>query len=426
MKKILSFILTTFFTVLLFAEQPFFLRDWIIPEDFVWSANQSLPYVPGKRFNQRMTDSFDYSYITFRKWNYSNLNFPPYFEDNNLISWNKTYAEIIEAFKDNKQFFTYEYVYPLVHQDRPVNGIEFLDIIRIICRQDNHFEIELYFPHRETLEERYPEKAEYCYIYYQNKGLKSYQTHIPQREVFEKEYRSMWDKNSPEEKIILLLSYYIATEYNLHPEKYDCTLMTNNSNADPAARLKSAYSINNKEELLSYIEKHREETVFMDYEKHVKALAENPDKDIIEIGVEQGYNVPQISRLFFTEEMKPYIGNKGVDVYLDLQNLFILRLGAGAGFITRKESVEYGMKIAKPILEKYSSFFDFTVSTALSESYMGVTHTAYAKWPANIMKYYNDAGKYFALEEVVFTGPQDEEPVLFDDCFYKPIGEALW
>lgn len=426
MKKITAFFLCSLFSVVLFASQPFFLQNWIIPDDFVWSANKTIPDVPGKRFNQRMSDKYNNSYITFKKRNFSNLDFPPYFQENNLLDWSYTYEQIVAAFKDNDQFFTYEYVYPSYNQDRPSEGIDFLDIIRITCRQDNHFEIEIYFPHSRTQEERNTKKGEYCYIYYQVKGLDYYKTNIPQKELFESEYRESWENNTTLQKNIIALSYLIASDYDLNPLKYDCTLTNTNKKADPAAELKSGFSIKNKGELITYLDNPLPQSIAKYYDPCVELLESNKDKSIIEIAVDANYTIPGISRLFFADKMKASIGKNGVSSYSKSRYLMALRLGVGAGYITYEQSLGYAKPVVEELLSQYVSFKDYTAHVAAAESFLGITKSTYSKWPAEVIKYYNNAGKILPVEEIVFSGSQADKPLLFDDGYYKPVGEALW
>lgn len=426
MKKITTFLLISLFSSFLFAKQPFFLQNWIIPEDFVWSANKNLPDVPGKRFFQRMSDKYVVSYVSFYRKNLSNLEFPPYFEENNLLSWNKTYEQIIQAFENNELFFTHEYVYPNYDAENLSNGISFLDIIRIVCRQDNYFEIEVYFEHTATQEERNEQTPRYCYINYRPKGLAANKTNIPQNEVFENEYRTIWEENSPEEKAIILLSYMNARDYKLLPAKYDCTLTENNTKADPVSRLKTSYSIKDKQGLLEYIKNPDAKTIIPSYEDCKQDMEKYTEESIIEIAEKENYSVPGISWLFFIDSMSDYIGKNGIEIYTKARVLMALRLGAGAGFITREESVEYAKPIVNQLLNEYVSFQDFTAHYAASQSFLGVTKSSYAKWPADIMKLYNDVNKFLPVKEIEFSGSLADTPLLFDDAYYKPKWEALW
>lgn len=427
MRKFFVFLSVLFlFSAKLFSEQPFFLQNWIIPDDFVWSNDESIPYDPVRRFSQRMSSSYENSYITFNNRVRSNVDFPPYFEENNLLNWNKTYEEIIEAFKDNPLFFTFEYVYPYHHPEKPSDEIEFLDIIRIVCRQENHFELEIYFPHTRTLEERKKQKGSYCYLYYFKDGLNKKNLHRPQKETFEKEYKKLWDKNSADEKKIIALSYYILREYNYHPVKYDCTLLYNNSIADPAATLKATYDIASKKELIDYIQDVGPNRHSVIYDGLKRDLQEYPDKEPVEIGFEKSYTVPQISRLFFVKDMQESIGKHGIRIFEKLTHLFLLRLGVGAGYITREESVEYGLPIADSILKEYVSYKDMTAHFAASESFIGVSSSHIGSWPVRVMKNYNALPLFFPVEEISFDGSEADAELLFDDAYYKPEGEATW
>ena len=337
-----------------------------------------------------------------------------------------SHEEIIAAFKDNDKFFTYDYVYPIAHQEKYSDGIEFLDIIKIVCKENNYFEIELYFPHVRTQEERNNKKASYCYIFHYRDGLQKSRLPKPQKEIFERDYKITWEKNSAEEKLLIAMSYFIGMDHNLLPAKYDCSLMLNNTIADPAAILKKNYSITSKDELLDYIKHHKEKSVTPFFESLKQVIDENPEKTIMEIAAEKEYTIPQISRMYFVESMRNHVDSNDILLYTDSADILLLRLGFGAGYISREESIELGMPIANQFLKRYTSFQDFAAHMAASESFIGVTCSAFAKYPAEVIKYYNDAPKYFNLEEILFDSTEAYKPLLFDDVYYKPVGEALW
>ena len=426
MKKIVNFILILFTCISFYAEQPFFLQNWIIPDDFEWGADKYIPSIPGKRFFQNMESGNGKSNVNFYNKNRSNVDFPPYFLENGLLDWNMTYSEILQSFKDNDKFFTYDYIYSFKHLDNYSDGIEFLDIIRIVCREDNHFEIELYFPHTRTKAERNQTKASYCYIFYVPKGLSTFEDHVPQKEIFETAYRDKWNKNTPEEKLVIALSYYQTLDYNYKSLNYDCTESIYGKKLNPAILLNKTWSITNREELLDYLMNHKEKTILPVYKQLSTIIDAYPNKEILEITAKKNYSVPYTSLMFFIQNMRDHIGKYGIDPYWQERILFVLRMGVGAGYITKEESLEYALPITAQILNKYNSFEDYTAHLAACESFLGIQNLTYADRVADFLNEYNDIQKFINLDEINFTGNAADSALSFDDAYYKPTGEALW
>lgn len=432
MKKFITSVLLffSFFGFSIFAEQPFFLQNWIIPDDFVWGVNAQIPGINGKTFYQKQTSSLDNPYVYFYTKSKSNVDFPPYFTEKHLLSWDMTYSEILDAFKDNKDFFVNAYVYPL-KKNNDSEGIEFLDIITVICREEDHLHLEIYFPHKMTQEERNASLPSYCYVYYNRLGHKYNKMEIPDSERFEKEYRKIWEENSLEEKKIIAVTYFSAREYNFVPARYDCTLRMENQYEVAVLVLKSKFSIGNREELLEYVQNPGSKNVYgyyddlMNYEKLLKDIEENPEKDIMKLADEKEYSVYDVSQMFFINNMKDYIGKYGVAPYVDTDRLFVLRLGVGAGYITRAESLEIGLPIAEQLLKQYNSFYDFAAHVAAFDSYIGLWRSQFIDWARNDMFRYNNADMYLPLEEIAFDGSEADKSLLFDDSYYKPKDDAL-
>ena len=431
-KFIISLFIFSIFVFHLFAKQPFFLQNWIIPDNFVWGSGKKIPAISGKTFYQMQSASGGNPYVTFYPKKNSNIDFPPYFTERNLLSWDMTYAEIIDAFKNNKEFFTDAYVYYLYNNDNVSAGVEFLDVIQIICREENHLNIEVYFPHTLSQEDRESSKPSYCYVYYNRKGLKESEMDVPDTEVFESLYRKMWNENTSEEKDIIVLTYFFARMFGFVPAQYDCSLLLGNQKLHAVARLKETYSIKNRDELLSYIQTPGKKNVYnyydslMEFEKLSQAIDDNQDKELMEIAKENNYSVTKISQMFCVDSMRKNLGSYGVSAYVDLDRLFVLRLGVGAGYISREESLEYGLPLADKLLKQYKSFYDFAAHTVACESYLGVGHSKFLEYAVSSMFYYNGADRYLPLDEISFDGSESAEPLIFDNAYYKPAGEAFW
>ncbi len=432
MKKFILLISIFFLVFSLFAEQPYFLKDWIIPEDFVWGEGKNIPSISGKLFWQDNSKTCKNPYVSFDYKKRSQIDFPPYFTERNLLSWDMTYAEILDAFKDNNDFFVDDYVYPL-YNGNVLKGIEFLDILRIACRNDNHINIELYFSHTPSQKDRYTLKPSYCYVYFNRKGLKENEMEIPDRERFENFYRKIWDENTRDEKKIIALTYFSARMYNFIPTKYDCSILLGKNKKNAADCLKNKYSVKNKQELLDYVQKpgyknvHNYYDALMEYKTLSQVMDENPGKNIITLGAEKYYSVTQISRMFYINTMQKYIGKHGLAPYVDVDRLFALRLGVGAGYISREESLNYGIPIANQLLKQYNDFYDFAAHIAVFESYLGLESSKCIDWAQNTMLKYNGADVYLPLSEIIFDGSEADTPLFFDNAYFKPLGESyIW
>ena len=426
MKKFLSYLIIFLTGSLLFAKQPFFLENWIVPEDFEWGTGNKLPEIPGAFIYQFMFPEAENPSISFLEKEKSNVDFPPYFIENNLISWDKNYAEILSAFDENQLFFTYTYTSPALKNDNPSDAIEFNDVIRIICRQDNYFEIELQFPHARNPEERNKKKPGFCSIYCHKNGLDKSKHNLLPKEIFEKEYKAEWEAYSPDERKILALSYFLLRDNDYLPANYNCTLSIHNTHRDPADKLKKTFSINNRKELLDSINNQDNLAGVKSYKDFCKLLASNPDKKILELAEENRYTVSAVSKLFFIDTMREFIDENLLDAFLKARALLFLRYGNGAGYISREESVELAKPIVEQILKQYHSYEDFAAHIALGQSYLGLSDSTYAKMPLDIMKSWNEAEQYISIEDLHFDGSQAAKPLAFEDAYYKPQGQALW
>lgn len=431
MKKLLTYLIILFTCSLLFAKQPFFLENWIVPEDFEWGKGKQLPEVPGTIFFQVMDPPVQNPSISFLEKKISKVDFPPYFLENNLLSWDKTYAEILAAFKDNPLFFTHTYLMPSIRAYNLSDGIEFNDVIRIICRQDNYFGIELQFTHSRNQQELNNTKPGFCTIYCNKNGLDKANQNLPPKEIFETKYKEEWESYSAEERKIMALSYFLLRDNDFLPSRYDCTLSIFDTYRDPAKKLMETFDVGNREELLAFINSQSTLSGVKGYQELYHMFTENPDKKILELAEENRYTVSAVSKLHFIENKQDLIDDNILDVYLKARILLLLRYGTGAAYITREESVEYAKPIVEQLLKQFVSYEDFAAHIALSESYLGLTDESFVRMPHDVMKSWNEFEQYISIDDLHFEGTGADadgagKSLTFEDCYYKPQGQALW
>ena len=107
MKRFYLLFTTFILGTALFAEQPFFLKNWIIPEDVVWGEKNTIPLIDGVSFRQGWEDS-ELTFLEIESSEQAKVDLPPYFLEKNLAGWDMTYEQILNAFKTSDEFDVYE------------------------------------------------------------------------------------------------------------------------------------------------------------------------------------------------------------------------------------------------------------------------------------------------------------------------------
>ena len=210
MKKCLTILTLLTFSALLFAEQPFFLQNWIIPQDAQWGKKYEIPQIEGITFEQGNEYS-GFIYFDIEPYEKSHADLPTYFVENKLADWNMTYNQILNAFKASKGFDVYEEVLPSYNYYNQEAGITYSDVIVALAKEDRSF--KLTFSFGDLRDEKLKNTAKpklFSITYTDISGIYNPELY--------------WDKNNDKEKAILALTAHTASAWGFVISEFDCTI----------------------------------------------------------------------------------------------------------------------------------------------------------------------------------------------------------
>ena len=414
MKKSFIFFTAFLFSTLLSAKQPFFLQNWIIPEDVKWGTKDSIPPVEGMTFEQSGVNDTLVS-LEIKPYEQSKVPLPPYFTENKLASWDMTYNQILKAFKDNDAFSVYENIETSANYNNQEEGIRFEDTITVVAKNEFSYEVVFYFGDIRSEKAKKSVKPELFKVFYNNFSGPL-------------DPRLYWDENTELEKTIIALTAYSAAGFDYVSTKFDCSVrrpqLYSFMDTSPKGVLSIMYSINSKDDLYKVIDSGTDWDG-KTYDDLYDLLQKYPDKKPYELA-EQGYRtVKDVALMYFIKEMNGKMGEHNVKVDYLTQKLFFLRLAVGAGYITKDEALVKALPIVKTILSWYSSYEDFTVHKMLCGAFSGAYSLGYSSNPSNTALQYNQIKKQIPLDQIKFTGQNKgkEKALTIKDVTYKSHSE---
>ncbi|MBO4507625.1 MAG: DUF1266 domain-containing protein [Spirochaetaceae bacterium] len=438
MKKFFTLAFAVLTTCLLCAEQPFFLKNWIIPESVRWGTTDRIPAVEGAFIEQTEFVTEPLTELTIYKEDFSKISVPPYFSDRKLLGWEMSYADILVAFKTNKDFsveerakyqvFNYFNLLPyLSAEERCIAMDEALDsedcvlcdaYLNIFPKNFSNFYIQLGFVSSspESLMESF--KVIYC----MDDSTKPYKV------LFEQNNRAKWEALTETEKLAVALSAVLFDQYELEPCVFDATPTALQSDSYIQKVLKES-GISKKEDLVgtSFMKTYFQNMQY-NFNLFWGLLDSNPGKTAAEIATEYNLSYEGASLLFFLDDMKDTVSKYDAEMIAEVTELMWLRLGAGVGYYSHDEAVEAAGKIAKKLIKEYVSFEDLVAHISLVASCLNLTNDDYLESSKMIMDAFDSIKKSIPVEEIVFDGSEaDRTAVLkINDAYYKPEKHANW
>ena len=416
MKKCLTILTLLTFSALLFADQPFFLQNWIIPQDAQWGKKYEIPQIEGITFEQGNEYS-GFIYFEIEPYEKSHADLPAYFVENKLADWNMTYNQILNAFKASKEFDVYEEVLPSYDYYNQETGITYSDVIVALAKEDRSF--KLTFSFGDLRDEKLKNTAKpklFSITYTDISGIYNPELY--------------WDKNTDKEKAILALTANTASTWGFVISEFDCTIRkpsdyeSSFTGGNAKNLLSNLYNIRTKEELLREI---NGSTDWSGREcEELRALIQKyPEKTPYEIAEIEHKNAASVAYMYCLKAIGDKLGPHGISFENKIRSLFLLRLAVGAGCISHDEAMEIAWPIAEELLTWYSSYEDFSFQRILSNTYSGSANASCSISTAAAISSFYEQINLLPFDEVTFYGKKSPvAPVLsIKELDYKPQNE---
>lgn len=416
MKKFLAILTTFLFSTVLFAAQPFFLQDWIIPEDAEWGTKYTIPPVEGITFEQG-NEYVGLVYFKIEPYKQSHADLPTYLVKNKLAGWNMTYAQILKAFKASNEFDVYEQIESSFDYQQEEKGLTYSNVIVAVAKQERSFTLVFSFGDFKNEKAKKTAKPELFSIYYDDiSGI----------------YDPLlyWDKNNDREKAILALTASYASTWDFVISEFDCTvrkeglLVSDFTGGDAKNLLTNLYGIKNWDDLIREVNTSTD-WIGQEYDE-LKALVQKyPDKKPYEIAEIARKDVVAVAHMYCLKTIGDKLGFHGISFDNKLRSMFLLRLGVGAGYITHDEAVQKAWDIAEELLTWYTSYEDFGFHQILSSTYSGSGSNACSISTDSAISTYNTLRRLLPFDDITFYGKKIAgEPVLsIKELSYKPQDE---
>ena len=415
MKKLVSFFTVFLFSTLVFALQPFFLQNWIIPEDAQWGQMYEVPPIEGITFDQG-NEYAGFVYFMVESYNQSHADLPPYFVENKLAGWDMTYNQILKALKANNEFYIYEQTESDVDYYNEEDGLTYNDVIAVVPKNERSFTLFFDFGDLKNTKSKKTAKPLSFYINYNDI------TGIYDPLLY-------WDNNTDKEKSILALTASNASTWNFVISEFDCTVRKASiydsylTGGDAKNLLTNFYGIKSKEELLEEVNRNTD-WAGKEYEELKVLLKKYPDKKPYEIAETENKAIVAVPHMYCMKVIGDKLGPHGISSEHKLLSMFLCRLAAGAGLITHDEAVEIAWPIAQEILSWYSSYEDFGFHQILSSSYSGSGYNACSSYTDSAIYGYNRLRRLLPFDEIPFHGKKGSNSKLkIKELSYKPQSE---
>lgn len=387
MKKIVSSFISLFLCVLLSAEVPSFLQNWIFPKKYDFSSFQYIPAVPGSPFEQISNTRTRESWFKISNTEDSKGVIPPYFIKKGLFNWNDDYDKVYMNLVVDRTFSVYKDV-----------------TVEKITDSNNHQELK--FLKRLVVQNDKARPFFICLLFSKDNDYKLSNITIQYRESkkdttldphmsFERYNRQYWyDFSNIEQKAFAFAGdVFIDLGYSVSD------LNSSGQNNDSIKRGKdylSGWNITDRKSLSEVI---KNDSYFYnpEYKYYLQMLENNKEDELFDIAEKNNLTLKQVCKLVFVQEMKDTLGEYGIEAFDDALKIALTQMGVFCGYLSRKEGTALAEPIVKEVSQKYVDYEDYLSHLYAGRSFSGVNSDSY------LTRVYNSIDRLYALYSGVPT-----------------------
>ena len=234
--------------------------------------------------------------------------------------------------------------------------------------------------------------------------------------------QKQWDSLLKLEKQIAALTAVWMEEFGVDFSDFKCEKVTGTRFPSAQSILADDWGIKNKEQLFKDLDEEDWNSFHTKFVKNCELLDQNKDMTPAQISMKENMSLNDTGRLFYANDVRSKVGAHGLEAYSLCKKLMLLRVGYGAGFITKAELIETAEPIVEKALKEYTSLDDFAGHYIAARVLYTITLYRYNKNVDFEVNAWNHAKKIIPLYDIGFTGEKADKNAIMkiEDGVYVP------
>lgn len=417
MKKKLSLLFCFIFCFSIFAEPvktqiPFFLDNWIFPQDYDFSKIERFPDSPVSPCSQTFDTSEKQSWFTITDNEDDRGVIPPYFAETYDISWGTDYQTIYDLLKIDSTFYIYvDYASEIITDDDAFKTLNFMKRIVLQNSENHKFYVSFLFPQSRDY------KLTRITIQYKDKKTT---LGLSPADYFQRYRASNWNRMSNLEQKALAFSAECAILNKLKNTDFEFSSQKNYMPYDAKKYLKESWDIESAQDLVNVLE---EVDCYFGPEYNKKLATLNQYKDLDDLIKSNNYSAQNICKFVFIDQMKDKLGKYGIDAYDIALKLFHIRLSVFAGYISKADA----LKLAEPYIyetsKNYVNYEDFMCHVYAGRAFSGIKNNAYLTRVKNSFGNMHELNQYVRTVHFDASNADRDHIMSYPNCWFEPSKE---
>lgn len=423
LKFIFAFLFIIFIPKTFYAQEnetevhPEFIRNWIIPSNFIFGSTsgnpgQGLKLAIVMRTNNELTGiKVDRSYE-----NMKNVPLPPWFIEKGF-SWDDSFALWKQKLEESEDFIIQLSNEP-TYISNFKNGKETISFhanLYVIWKKDPAYYFRVLFS-----------DIEHPYLISVNWNKKGWGPANFNTIESTKRRANEWNKLSEDKRYICAFSSNLIELNNQYFEYLNPAPFSKNNDSKSQSILKNSWSCTSKEEVFAQVADLEAGGHAGSYRRLLAIENKHPNYSVFEISKRECLSIIETSRLFFIRSMKDKLGSQGLEAWDKGREITILRWAIASGYLSEEEALEKMLPISNYLKSSYVSWEDFTAHYIAGRAFYGLYDGDYRQLTDKALNAAVRVRQQNPVETLTsFTFQNKQKPMKLSDAWYEPTEEAL-
>ena len=249
-----------------------------------------------------------------------------------------------------------------------------------------------------------------------------------QKEYFEKNYRTTWDKLSELEQYAIAFSSNLFQLNKYYHLDFSAKSLSKKEKNNLVELLKEQWGITDYDSLIETFDNLIKDGHSGAYKHFSELLDKYKGMSVLDIALEESLSVTDISRLYFVRDSRVFLGSHDIEAWDLGRAITLMRWSIALGYISEEEALSRCAPVVETIKKDYVGWYDYICHYVQGRGFYGVYDCDSYDLMLNATVADSTAHFYIPFDSLTFTGENADKQHAFKDYTFavsdKPDSKA--